>query len=234
MARISSYNQDGTLNTADKVLGTDSATGLTKNYTIGSIMEAGNNANLIDSFDGAVYNFKDYIEPGSDIDGVINLNAGAAASTSFSSISLIYLSVNNSKGQDIGAFIDNTSNDFIKLTKKNDINIFGVFKVNSVIDWGDSNYKKLDVTHTKSNGSLILNQDYFLSNYGRNTQATTFTYTQDSVSSTWVIDHNLQKFPSVMVVDSSNNIVIGDITYNSNNRLTIEFSAPFAGKAFLN
>ena len=116
MARISSYNQDGTLNKADKVLGTDSATGLTKNYTIESIMNAGNDANLIDSFDGAVYNFKDYIEPGSDIDGVINLNEGAAASTSFSSISLIYLSVNNSKSQDIGAFIDNTSNDFIKLT----------------------------------------------------------------------------------------------------------------------
>ena len=34
MARISQYDQDSTLNKLDKVVGTDSATGATKNYTI--------------------------------------------------------------------------------------------------------------------------------------------------------------------------------------------------------
>ena len=38
MARISSYGQDGTLNKLDKVLGTDSATGATKNYSINSMI----------------------------------------------------------------------------------------------------------------------------------------------------------------------------------------------------
>jgi len=49
-----------------------------------------------------------------------------------------------------------------------------------------------------------------------------------------VITHNLSKFPSVTVVDSGNNIVIGDITYNDLNTLTINFTASFSGKAYLN
>lgn len=234
MARISSYNLDGTLNTADKVLGTDSATGLTKNYSIESIMEAGNNANLIDIFDGAIYNFKDYIEPGEIIKGVINLNAGPAASTSFTIINTIYLSVKNSRGQDVSSFIDNAAGDYIKLTKKNDINIFGIYKVDSIEDYGSGNYKKLTVTRDSSNGSLILNQDYFVSNYDRAATSETYTHVQSVASSTWVITHNLGKFPSVMVIDSSGNVVVGEITYNSNNQITIQFSAPFAGKAYLN
>ena len=49
----------------------------------------------------------------------------------------------------------------------------------------------------------------------------TFTHNQNSTSNTWVITHNLNRFPSVTVVDSGNSIVIGTVVYNSNKQLTI-------------
>jgi len=67
----------------------------------------------------------------------------------------------------------------------------------------------------------------------------TFTYSQTSTSSTWVVTHNLNRFPSVTVVDSGNSIVQGTVVYNSNKQLTITFfsggsALAFQGKAYLN
>lgn len=61
-----------------------------------------------------------------------------------------------------------------------------------------------------------------------------FVFTQGTPSATWNITHNLGKFCSVTVVDTSKQIVVGDITYVNDNSLTITFSAPFSGEAFLN
>ena len=59
-------------------------------------------------------------------------------------------------------------------------------------------------------------------------------HNQTVSSSTWNITHNLNKYPSVSVVDSSNEEVIGEVQHINPNSLTVKFSAPFSGKAFLN
>jgi hypothetical protein len=61
-----------------------------------------------------------------------------------------------------------------------------------------------------------------------------FVYSQLSASSTWNIIHNLDKYPSVMIVDSANTVVIGNIEYISNNELELTFLSEFSGKAYLN
>lgn len=61
-----------------------------------------------------------------------------------------------------------------------------------------------------------------------------FVFTQGVPSSTWTIEHTLNKKPSVTVVDTGDTIVYGDITYLSNHLIQIIFSAAFAGKAYLN
>ena len=66
-----------------------------------------------------------------------------------------------------------------------------------------------------------------------------FTHNQNTTSNTWTITHNLNRFPSVTVVDSTNTIVIGTVVYNSANQLTITFfegssALAFQGKAYLN
>lgn len=61
-----------------------------------------------------------------------------------------------------------------------------------------------------------------------------YVHTQISSSATWVIVHNLNKKPAVTVVDSGDNIVYGDVVYDTLNQLTITFTAPFGGAAYLN
>ena len=62
----------------------------------------------------------------------------------------------------------------------------------------------------------------------------TYTHTQASAASSWVIAHNLGRRPSVTIVDSGGNVQIGDVLYNSDNQITVNFSAAFGGYAYLN
>jgi hypothetical protein len=62
----------------------------------------------------------------------------------------------------------------------------------------------------------------------------TYVHNQNVPASFWDITHNLASYPSVSVIDSTGGFVIGDISYVSNNRLTITFSGSFSGQAFLN
>ena len=61
-----------------------------------------------------------------------------------------------------------------------------------------------------------------------------FEYIQLSASNTWEIVHNLNKYVSVTVVDSGNSVVVGDIEYNTLDKITIRFQASFSGRAYLN
>lgn len=62
----------------------------------------------------------------------------------------------------------------------------------------------------------------------------TYIYIQASPSTTWNINHNLGKFPSVSVVNINNVLLYGQVTYIDSNNITIEFSAGFSGKAYMN
>jgi hypothetical protein len=61
-----------------------------------------------------------------------------------------------------------------------------------------------------------------------------YVHDQTLASSNWILNHNLNKFPAVSVADSTGDTVEGSVMYNGLNSLTIKFSAPFAGKAYLN
>jgi len=62
----------------------------------------------------------------------------------------------------------------------------------------------------------------------------TFEFTQATPSTNWSIQHDMDKFPSVAVVNNNNVLMYGNITYVDKNNLTINFSAGFSGKAYLN
>jgi hypothetical protein len=61
-----------------------------------------------------------------------------------------------------------------------------------------------------------------------------FVYLQNTPSSSWVVTHNLNKRPSVVVVDSAESVVVGEVEYNSDNQVTLTFAGAFSGKAYLN
>lgn len=61
-----------------------------------------------------------------------------------------------------------------------------------------------------------------------------FTYIKSTPDSVWDITHDLDKYPSVTIVDSAGSVIMGDITYTSKSAIKITFSAAFSGKAYLN
>lgn len=62
----------------------------------------------------------------------------------------------------------------------------------------------------------------------------TYTHNQMQASDFWEINHNLNKKPSVTVVDSGGSVVMGEVTYIDDNSLAVGFAYPFSGKAYLN
>jgi hypothetical protein len=61
-----------------------------------------------------------------------------------------------------------------------------------------------------------------------------YVFTQSTPAAVWTINHDLGKYPSVSIVDSANDEVIGEVNYTSTSQVVITFSAAFSGKAFLN
>ncbi len=62
----------------------------------------------------------------------------------------------------------------------------------------------------------------------------TYVHNQRQASREWTVTHNLNKMPSVTVVDSAGTQVIGDVLYLDSNRVMLRFSGAFAGKAYCN
>ena len=91
-----------------------------------------------------------------------------------------------------------------------------------------------DVTSTSATAALSANQGYILNNLINEKQDKNFYFTQTTASNTWVITHNLNKYPSATIIDSAGTEVVGNITYNSLNQITITLSGAFKGSATLN
>ena len=62
----------------------------------------------------------------------------------------------------------------------------------------------------------------------------TFEFEQGEASDTWVIEHNLNKFPNVVTVDSAGRQFQAEVTYDSLNQVTISINGSTKGKAYLN
>lgn len=61
-----------------------------------------------------------------------------------------------------------------------------------------------------------------------------YRHDQLVASAEWTISHNMGKYPSVSVVDSGDNIVMGDVRYIDENTVSVRFNGVFSGTAYLN
>jgi Na+-transporting NADH:ubiquinone oxidoreductase subunit NqrA len=100
-----------------------------------------------------------------------------------------------------------------------------------------SNVPNQVVVYEDTPNQIIVNQDppnqivVRLSTISGNTRR--HVHTQASVSNVWVINHALVGKPSVTIVDSADTVVVGEVTYNSNSQVTVTFTQPFSGFAYL-
>lgn len=76
-----------------------------------------------------------------------------------------------------------------------------------------------------------LDKDYQL--YGVNNPEI-FIYNQPTPSDRWEIKHNLNKFPSITVVDSAGSVVVGEYEFVDSSTVICTFSGAFSGVCYLN
>ena len=123
------------------------------------------------------------------------------------------------------------------------LNNFGIYKFISITPIvGDPNFFDIVIESVNAHGSILEDKFYAVAVYPGfvnpdiepNVGDKNFVFTQAVASASWNVVHNLDKFPSVSIVDDDNNQVYGSVVYNTVNDLTITFTAPFSGQAYIN
>ena len=90
----------------------------------------------------------------------------------------------------------------------------------------------VEATSIKKTGGL--GNEFLMADGTTRLDVPTYTHDQGMPSNTWLVPHQLNKRPSVTVVDSGETVVSGQIEYLDNNNIMITFNAAFSGKAYLN
>jgi len=165
MARISTYDQDSTLSKLDKLLGTDSGSTGTKLFSIDSIVSLINEINAIDSFDGLLFEFKDYQADATDPQGILNLTGTNSIATDMSAVTQLILSDKALDERDYGNLLGSFNDTTIKISERTNGDVFGIFKVLTVGDHTNDEYKIFSLEHIKGNGQLTPGRNYFVSTY---------------------------------------------------------------------
>jgi hypothetical protein len=61
-----------------------------------------------------------------------------------------------------------------------------------------------------------------------------YVHVQSTPAASATIVHNLGKYPAVVVVDSAETVLVGDVTYLDLNRVFVDLGVPFPWTAYLN
>jgi hypothetical protein len=234
MARIKTYSNDTVVVANDKWIGSDSqARFATKNFTAQSVADFINQkGNQLQSLR---YKYKS-TPPRNP--GTISFSPYKANNVPFSSITSWILSDSQATSpEDVSSFYSSplVGSDVL-VTQCADITQWAIYEWDSVTEVPNEKlFSNIGLSYRSGAGGLINDEDYFISllSYA-GTGDLSFTYVQGVASTTWNIEHNLGKFPSITVIDTANTVVTGEYTYNDINNVTLTFSAGFAGKAYLN
>ena len=234
MAIINSYPKDINIQDKDAWIGTDSYNRQTKQYTAEAVANYLNIKGKVSIANQVNYKFVSIPNYSA---GTIALTTGGGDGTLFSAITEFKISRVDLSGQVVVAWLDFLVNKEILIMSQTDKQAFGHYTLEAYfVDPNDSNFYTLELGFLAGNGSINVDNYYDIVNFsfGGESVDKTFIFTQTVPSVTWNVTHNLAKFPSITVIDSGKTVVIGSYTYIDNNKVTLEFSAAFAGKAYLN
>jgi|TARA_B100000085_G_scaffold275600_1_gene293674 hypothetical protein len=231
MAKISSYNLDTTVSKNDKVIGTDSGGSTTKNFKLEDIAGFLNTSSLINVNGQIVYKFKNSSSPSN---GEFTKTGGSG---NFSDVTAFKFSHGNTNDQDIETYLNYFQGLRVMLTQTDDQNNFGLYNVDSITSTGEgATFSTFTVTFIEGNGAMISDKHYAMAyspkgQTDKNFVSNNISFTANTAQT---ITHNLNKFPSVTIVDSAGSHVFGDIQHVNTNSFTITFTSSFTGKVYVN
>jgi len=225
MARISSYVFDANVTDNDAWIGTEASNRQTKQFTAAAVAKYLNikgkisiSAQMVFKFSAGATNNGEFTGP---VDG-----------SNIAAITTMQLSGVDVSGQNTVQFMEYLVGNNILISEQNAISLFGHFTIDSYTLNGTA--YTLNLTNIGGNGNLDLNKFYDFAVFTLSLPDKTFEFDQGQPALVWTIQHNLNKFPSVSVVDTANTVVNSQVNYIDKNNITINNTAQFAGKAYLN
>jgi len=248
MAIIYSYQRNTDILATDLVIGSSTKVvngkkkNVTKNFEIGTIAEFYNEISAIAIAGQSNFFFQNQIAPGRK-QGSISFINGSGTGTPFNNITVLRISKFATSGNVIIDYINTLVGEAIMIAQCDDLNNFGIYKFISIIPVaGNPNFFDIEIEAVNAHGSILQDKFYAFAVYpgfvnpdiDPNVGDKNFVYTQLVASAVWNVVHNLDKFPSVSVVDDDQNQVFGSVVYNTVNDLTITFNGAFSGKAYIN
>ena len=226
MARISSYGFDNNITDLDAWIGTDASNRRTKQFSAEAVAKYLNIKGKISIAAQMVFKFK-------VANATVGDFTGPADNSTFASITTMQLSILDQSGQNVVKFMEYLVGNNILISKQKEISTFGHYTIDSYTDNG--NFYTLNLTNLKGEGALEDKAVYDFAVFTLSSQGVpTFIFTQGVPATTWNIQHNLGKFPSVSVINNNNVVINGEVIYIDNNNVQLNFSAGFTGKAYLN
>ena len=226
MARISSYGFDNNVTDLDAWLGTDASNRRTKQFSAEAVAKYLNIKGKISISAQMVFKFTQTNPPAS------GEFSGPANDSNISAITTMQISSVDASDQNTVQFMEYLVGNDILISEQNDISKFGHFNITSYNVNG--NAYTLVLANIGGNGTLDLDKFYDFAVFTLSSPDKTFEFTQGQPATTWNIQHDLNKFPSVSVINNNNVVINGEVTYIDKNNVQINFSAGFSGKAYLN
>jgi hypothetical protein len=228
MARISTYPYDSVVNDGDAWIGTESSNRLTRQFTAAAVANYLNIKGKISVSGQMVFRFSEAPTQNGEFTGP---NDG----DSLNSFTTLSISGTDLSEQQTENFVQYLVGSNILISEQNNIDEFGHYTIDSYTLTGNNVYD-LVLTNIGGNGNVVLEKNYDFAAFtiSSGTGDKNFVFEQGVPSTTWTIQHNLNKFPSVTSVNNNKVQMYGEVTYIDENNLTINFSAGFSGKAYIN
>jgi len=239
MARIATYALDTDIIGTDKWIGTSVNTAnATKNFTVDAVAEFLNLSGIIES-QALRYKYQDKIGNEVRRRGTISFDTTEGITVPFSTVTTWRLSTYALTNKEVHTFYDAplTGSTVLVTNAENPQNWAIYLWTSSTQNVLEPLFYDISLTYISGTGDLIAGEDYLISLLRYDVAGDsdkTFVFTQAVPNIVWNITHNLDKYPSVSVVNNNNIIINGEVTYIDKNNVELNFSAGFAGKAYLN
>jgi len=231
MPIISSYKKNNTPDPSDILIGTDVSNGQTKNFSLGG-------ASVVIINDFLKHSSWKFIiqdpDPDPRPEGTISFENYGGQSTPWSAVSNLYINVQMPATSPVALpYLQRMIGYDIVIQDVRSLGRYGVYTLVSLTSVGSSVYD-MQLSYVTGSSTIQALQYYSIQIDIVEGFDSHFEFVQGVPATTWDITHNLDKFPSITVVDTADTTVIGSYEYITKNRVILSFSSQFAGKAFLN
>ena len=234
MALISSYPDYLPVNDLDRWIGTNSTNGSTRNFTAQQIADYLNIRAKIMIGGQMSYQYDRDTTVGTIgkmflVNGVAGVNA-----VPFANVTSFVISTTDLSDEIVTQFFQYLIGSNILIGEGDALSNFGHYKLVSLTQIGVTAFYTAAVTYLGGNGTLTDDKIYTMIQFDTASSADKTEIVTFNNTAQVDVTHTMNKFPSVTVVTTANDIIYGEVQYFTTSTLTLTFTTAQSGKIYLN